>query len=368
MINLTCRLPLAISCINLSILLTKQLGLFNLPPSLDTTSLATMPVWSLANHPAFFLQLFNIIAEETFLLFHPGEAYFLQFTPLLQAISTAMSNTLRAGVASIEAFRQRFGRETAKLRKSDCGQGIFQLLLQPDQFYRTTDLLERNTEKSSTPSSLSCVEQNVAIASREEEGRMQSEFAPFFTLTPQITPTITNYIFTVLQNTLHLATQQPRRLFVSSPGMSVSKLLDRARGIKHTVLIVSDGHSRLCGSYHEQPWRYTSTFYNEGNSLVFRAYNRQQWGEQNETRSTGLTNEDGQDWQVDCFPLFRKDSFVRVSTEAGLVVGGGGRYAISLDSRLRWGSSGECTSFRSPCLMGSSDFLCSTVELWELVL
>ena len=294
-----------------------------------------------------------------------------------------MSNTLKTGVASIEVFRQRFGRETAKLQKSDCGQGVFRLLLQSDQLYRTTDLLERNPEKSlpcsssSTSFSLLSVEQGIEAGDnvemkeqdeQDEQDEMPTEFIPFFTRTPQIPAGITQHLFTVLQDTLHLPIQQTRRLFISSPGRSAANLLDTARGVKHTVLFVSDGHSRLCGSYHEQPWRYASTFYNEGNSLVFRAYDRRQWGEQNEAGSISSANKVDCDWQVDCFPLFRKDSFVRVSTEAGLVVGGGGRYAISLDSRLRWGSSGECTSFRSPCLMGSSDFLCSTVELWELVL
>lgn len=52
------RLPLAIACINLSILLVKQLGFFALSSaSLDLASLSHKPFWSLADAPRFLDQV-----------------------------------------------------------------------------------------------------------------------------------------------------------------------------------------------------------------------------------------------------------------------------------------------------------------------
>ncbi len=47
------RLPLAIACINLSILLVKALGLFSIETTSEVSFLSTKPVWSLASQPSF---------------------------------------------------------------------------------------------------------------------------------------------------------------------------------------------------------------------------------------------------------------------------------------------------------------------------
>lgn len=47
------RLPLAIACINLSILLVKALGLYSIETTSEVSFLSTKPVWSLASQPSF---------------------------------------------------------------------------------------------------------------------------------------------------------------------------------------------------------------------------------------------------------------------------------------------------------------------------
>ena len=37
------------------------------------------------------------------------------------------------------------------------------------------------------------------------------------------------------------------------------------------------------------------------------------------------------------------------------------------DEALRWGSSGECQAFASPCLMDMEEFACESVELWRMI-
>lgn len=51
------RLPLAIACINLSILLLKQFGFFSLSSTDDVSTFSQKPFWPLANTPNFLDQV-----------------------------------------------------------------------------------------------------------------------------------------------------------------------------------------------------------------------------------------------------------------------------------------------------------------------
>ena len=296
-----------------------------------------MPIWVLANGPAFLTRLFVIVAETTFQLFKPEGAFFLQFTPLLQEVTQAVQRTLRGGVNSVESFQKRLQKETNNLHTNKRNE-FFSLLSERKRICLLNDVIEEKTGNS-------------AASEEQQETVMTS----YLTSSPVLSPSIINELFATLSTTLKLIPVRWECLFYAGPEATASHLLDAARGVSHSVLIISDGNQSICGCYYEQPWRYSSSFYSEGNSLVFKA--------QRDVSSCKADN-----WCFSCYLWSRQNSFARVSTETGIVVGGGGRHALLIDSQLRWGSSGECKSYKCPCLMDNSDFVCASIELWRFIL
>lgn len=58
------RLPLAIACINLSLLLVKTLDLYSLVDISDVTILSTKPIWLLSSQASFFNEVCHIRLNE----------------------------------------------------------------------------------------------------------------------------------------------------------------------------------------------------------------------------------------------------------------------------------------------------------------
>ena len=162
-------------------MLVKQLGLFNIPVNLDTHSLAMMPVWVLANNPAFLTHLFVIVAETTFQLFRWEGAFFLQFTPLLQDITNAVQRTLKRGVQSIEAFQQQLQKETQHLRSHHKTNDIIALLNERKRVCLVSDVIEEKPRD---------------VSASEEQREIDA--VSYFTSTPVLSTSIVNTLFSSL--------------------------------------------------------------------------------------------------------------------------------------------------------------------------
>ena len=122
-------------------------------------------------------------------------------------------------------------------------------------------------------------------------------------------------------------------------------MLHSARGIKNTLLLISDLDGEIIGYYQEEEWRVSSCFYGNSNCCVF-------------SMSGG---------KIEVFPpSFQNTSYVMANNEM-LVVGGGNRHAIALNENMRQCSTGECITFKSKPLSYLCDFECAVVELWKLV-
>lgn len=296
-------LPFAICCINLSVMIIKTIQLDHCTLSDDAVQMAKLPFWPLADSPAFLTQLFDVVAEITFNSVNLEEAVFLRFPAFLREVELAVKRVVETEVSTIEAFRLHLIDETAALRN-----GL------PANF-----AVPRETDPAA-----SCDQTEVAEGS---------------TVSPVILEAVAQY--------LRQAPKGWELVFCSENGGKTSDLLEAARGLEKTVFLASDRGS-FCGSFQESPWRYSGSFYGEGESVVFKG----------ETEKPG---------EIEWYPWSRKNMLNRVSTERGLAVGGGGRHAILVDEALRWGSSGECQAFASPCLMDMEEFACESVELWRMI-
>jgi len=121
-------------------------------------------------------------------------------------------------------------------------------------------------------------------------------------------------------------------------------LLQRVTGRRDTVLLVRDKGGGVFGAFLPAEWKHKANdFYGTGECFVFQlcpSLAKYTW--------TGA------------------NSMFISSNMSGVVIGGGGKAAIWLDSEFNNGGSGPCSTFDSPCLGSSDLFTCLHLEVWAV--
>ncbi|KAK9804664.1 hypothetical protein WJX73_007489 [Symbiochloris irregularis] len=133
-------------------------------------------------------------------------------------------------------------------------------------------------------------------------------------------------------------------------GISLQTLYRRAEHNLPSVLLVRDHAQSVFGCFAAEGWKVAPRYYGNGESFVFQIQ-----------PDSGLWR-----WHQRRMDVCRND-FFQFGRVDRLAMGGGPRYAISLDGDLLRGTSGECETFGSPCLACSEEFEIGRVELWGLV-
>ena len=126
-----------------------------------------------------------------------------------------------------------------------------------------------------------------------------------------------------------------------------------------TLVIVSDTSGALFGAFHSTSWRRPTggdEYYGTGECFVFR----QSGG----SGDGGMGARDGVDsvWQKYAWTGVT-DEFV-MSGHDVIAFGGGGKFALTLDSNFRQGSSETSPTFGNPGLASSTMFTVASVEVW----
>lgn len=115
----------------------------------------------------------------------------------------------------------------------------------------------------------------------------------------------------------------------------------RVTGRRDTVLLVRDKGGGVFGAFLPAEWKHKANdFYGTGECFVFQlcpSLAKYTW--------TGA------------------NSMFISSNMSGVVIGGGGKAAIWLDSEFNNGGSGPCSTFDSPCLGSSDLFTCLHLEV-----
>ena len=73
------------------------------------------------------------------------------------------------------------------------------------------------------------------------------------------------------------------------------------------------------------------------------------------------------DGELEIYPASRLNSFYSLSNDNALVIGSSSRHAIYINQNMRFCSTGECSTFKSPPLCPLTEFECAVIELWKLV-
>lgn len=108
-----------------------------------------------------------------------------------------------------------------------------------------------------------------------------------------------------------------------------------------TLIIIKDSSSFVFGAFASAIWKQDKAYYGTGETFVFSiapSFAVYKWA--------------------------RSNSYFQFSSTDFIALGGGDHYALWLDRDLYHGTSGNCSTFDSPCLASSEEFTCSVMEVW----
>lgn len=152
-----------------------------------------------------------------------------------------------------------------------------------------------------------------------------------------------------------LRAQQWRLLYATQrDGVSLHTLLRASQGTRGpALLLVRDSQGFAFGSYTSDSWCIHAQghrSFGTGECFVFAL----RPGAQRAYRWAGADGAAAAAARV-----------FQVASSDALSLGGAPHFAIWLDADLRYGSSGACSTFDSPCLAGCPEFEVAQLELWH---
>lgn len=156
---------------------------------------------------------------------------------------------------------------------------------------------------------------------------------------------------TKLQSSIPIrhATNDWQRVFSTMHhGTSLQTLLTNCQTTngRPILLFIRDSKNCVFGCYVSTPFNTSSHYYGNGETFVFKL------------------SDDG---DLDVFKWTKKNSYFQLTNSDSIALGGGGKFALFIDSMLERGSSGSCTTFDNPCLASNDQFDIVVLEAYSLV-
>lgn len=127
-------------------------------------------------------------------------------------------------------------------------------------------------------------------------------------------------------------------------GVSLQTFYKNCAGPDPIVLVIRDGGKAVFGYYCSVPWKSSKNYYGNGEGFVFTLVPK-----------------------FEVYKWSRANSFFQLGGAESMAVGGGGKFALFLDSMFERGSSGPCATYNSPCLASSNQFDVVVLEAYKLV-
>ncbi|KAI0561804.1 hypothetical protein FGB62_71g218 [Gracilaria domingensis] len=127
-------------------------------------------------------------------------------------------------------------------------------------------------------------------------------------------------------------------------GISLQTFYMNCAGSDPIVVLIRDDGGSVFGAYSSVPWKSSKHYYGTGEGFVF-------------TISPNLA----------VYKWSRENSFFQLGSSESIALGGGGKFALFLDSMFEHGSSGPCATFNNPCLASKQEFNVVVLEAYKLV-
>ncbi|KAJ1442643.1 TLD-domain-containing protein [Ochromonadaceae sp. CCMP2298] len=132
---------------------------------------------------------------------------------------------------------------------------------------------------------------------------------------------------------------------LTEDGADVVTMVSKAKKYSKTLLVVKDAEGVVFGALIGEQLKMgeREAYYGGGNCGVWSLK---------------------QDFQY--FSSSGRNMFFLLTSHESIALGGGGNFALYLDSELNKGASGECATYASPCLAAREDFSCVDCEMFVL--
>jgi len=126
-----------------------------------------------------------------------------------------------------------------------------------------------------------------------------------------------------------------------------------------SVMLVIDTEGHVFGAFASESWRGAGKFYGTGESFVFS------FGYVDLVPKAGVgLRPRAQELTCQAFPWTSRNSFLMFSDDSVLAMGGGGKNALTIDGDFLRGTSNPCSTFESPTLSSSEEFVIRAIEFW----
>eukprot|EP01119_Soliformovum_irregulare_P005379 TRINITY_DN17146_c0_g1_i1.p1 TRINITY_DN17146_c0_g1~~TRINITY_DN17146_c0_g1_i1.p1 ORF type:complete len:512 (+),score=98.25 TRINITY_DN17146_c0_g1_i1:122-1657(+) len=126
-------------------------------------------------------------------------------------------------------------------------------------------------------------------------------------------------------------------------GISINTFYHRCKNQGSCILVIEDTNHNVFGAFVSDFWRPQKGYYGTGETFVF-------------TVKPTLAN----------YHWSRMNNLFMLSDETSISLGGGGTFALWLDSDFLKGSTRECETWDNPPLTSQEQFTCLRLELWKV--
>lgn len=140
-------------------------------------------------------------------------------------------------------------------------------------------------------------------------------------------------------------------------GISYLTFFRRVKDIGPCILIIKDTRGALFGAFLSTSPVERSHYYGSGETFVFTFWQN----DKNESETTHIPEEDV---PVAVYTWTSRNNFLIYTDGRSIAIGGGGSYAITVDSSFLCGSSQPCSTFGNPVLSSTPDFLVRHLQVW----
>lgn len=127
-------------------------------------------------------------------------------------------------------------------------------------------------------------------------------------------------------------------------GISLQTLYANCAGADPIMLLIRDTANHTFGCFTTTSWQPHTSYYGNGETFVFTL-----------SPSTAV------------FKWSKQNSYFQLSGSDSFALGGGGKFALFVDSMLEHGTSGVCATFANPCLASKEEFDIVVLEAFKLV-
>eukprot|EP00916_Digyalum_oweni_P014973 GHVL01024464.1.p2 GENE.GHVL01024464.1~~GHVL01024464.1.p2 ORF type:complete len:573 (+),score=77.35 GHVL01024464.1:2028-3746(+) len=143
-------------------------------------------------------------------------------------------------------------------------------------------------------------------------------------------------------------------------GISITTFYRLMEDVPSSVMVIEDSDGNVFGGFSSVTWHHSCRYYGTGEVFVFKCSPNSD--SDNHSELDAYLN-----YIVSVYTWSCKNEFYQYSDDSIIALGGGGSYALVVDSEFLRGSTSGCKTFDSPALGPKQDFLIKNIQFFTFV-